>query len=428
MKKAENMNEALNPLDELEVENEVEVETEDVLSAVEESELVAADLAGTPTGIEPPAPKKRTRKTKTPDDVVVESAAAETAEQATPRRKTRAEILKEKQEREEERALRLAQNQMFWSGISSLQAAQKTGMILHGQIIAVESMPTAIKDNDGPYNIILAYVMLDERYKVLIPFEDLYRDNPIDMSTVDTSTKEGWANYERRQRQLVKKLFGVEISFTVEKIDVTSPDDYAILGSRVKALAKEERRNFGERSTALKEGDFCEATILSVGDHALFVNLGGVDAQIPLRKVTYAYLLSLKTKYEAGQQMPVYIEQIRKDPTTGRVSLVLSGKQCELQKAKQAQMAGLIKTGMETTAQIVSVRPSRTHSNRIVIMGWLNYLKMPVVIQSIDPRSIDMPLTAGHNVRVEITEVRDSGFIQARFRGFANIAKYLFGN
>lgn len=387
------------------------------LAAEEEAEMKAAEA-------EAAAPPKGT-KAKGTRQTSKKAAATKAAPVAQEAPKTRREQNLERKQREEERAERLERNQAFFAGISSLQSAMERKTVLRGQIVAVETVSTAGTKLEGQGNMVVISVMVEGRYKVQIPFVEMFRDNPIDPDTVDHSTREGRNEFERRQRQLSEKMYDDEIEFVVTNIIMNSPEDYAISGSRREALQILEKRNFSGNRPQYKVGGTYTAKILSVGNHALFVNLGGVDCSIPLRDVTFEYCPVLHNKYEAGKDIDVEILEAKPRPKDGRIELSLSGKGPELAKALTMQRSGLVNIGTCTLGQITSVRKSTKHPGKIVIRAWLQHFKMPVIVLSMLPSALGVTPKGGDIIRLEVVNFTENGFVVAKCKGFQNASRVI---
>ena len=78
------------------------------------------------------------------------------------------------------------------------------------------------------------------------------------------------------------------------------------------------------------------ATITSVSIHGVAVVVGGVDTRIPMRLLTFRYLLDARTAYHVGQELLVYVNKIETLPN-GRHEIEVSAKQAELQSARMRQ-------------------------------------------------------------------------------------------
>lgn len=384
------------------------------LEMAAEAEMAAAEPDAAPAEDAKPAAKKTRKKT------------AKTAPDAAPG--DRGAQNRQRRANELERATKTEKNQVFYSGISALQAAQKSKAILTGKVVAVESyaVPES-KKSERRGNMVAFSVLLEDRYKVLIPFAEFYRDNPIDMDTVDRTSREGLAEYERRQTQMAQKLFGVDINFVVTNVFVDNASTYAISGSRRQALEILEKRNFGSKTPRIKVNDIVSADILSVGNHALFVTVGGVDTQIPLRDTTFEYVPNLNKKYAAGTSIAVEVLEAVVRPQDGRIVLGLSGKKPELLDAIERQKSGIVAPGTNTVGTITSVRRSTNNPGKITIRAYLDYFKMPAIVQGLSPSSLAFEPKAGDSLRLMVTKIYDNGFVQCSCRGFNNTSAVLVG-
>lgn len=325
--------------------------------------------------------------------------------------------------RSQQRTERNERNQKFFAGISALQEAMRRKRILHGAVASVEQVSVAGTGAAAQRTTTLLGVMLDERFKIQIPFEEFYRDNPIDMGKVDLGSEEGIADFTRRQRQLSERLYGCSIDFVITDVIVVSPTDYSIAGSRRQAMEILEMRNYisaNDGDPYIRVGDVRDADVISVGSFGLFCNVAGVDVSIPLRDVTFQYVTNLNTLYHAGDKIEVDIMDIsrRKD---GHVELAVNAKAAELRSAKTRQDSGFLRVGTTTIGQITSIRKSTRDPNKIVINAYLPYFKMPAVVSSMNPNTLAAAPQAGDTLRLVVTGFSDSGFVRTNCRGFHNV-------
>ena len=203
-----------------------------------EAPVEAESETETPPTEEPPAeePKPRRRRTtrNAEGDAAAEARPTRRRSAASAGEPTEAQKLeRERREdninrmlRSQQRAERNEKNQKFYAGISALQEAMRRKLILHGTVASVEQLSVANTGAAAQRVTTMLGVILDGRFKVLIPFAEFYRDNPIDMSKVDLKSGEGVENFNRRQRQLAERLYGCNIDFVVTHVEVTDPNDY----------------------------------------------------------------------------------------------------------------------------------------------------------------------------------------------------------
>jgi len=330
---------------------------------------------------------------------------------------------------EQERNAKVAYSQKFFSGISAIQEAQRTKNILTGTVASIETKDATGTALQNGRKITMLSVILNGQYKVMIPFEEFFRDDAIDGKTIDTSTPDGVEILNRRQRQLAEKMYGATVDFVITRVEVTSPYDYSISGSRKQALEIMEIRNFiGRRGMEpnYKKGDSAVARVLSVGVYSLRVNVCGVDTKLDRGNLTFKYITNLMQDYHVGDLINVRIAEVIIRTKDGRVELKINAKDFELQDALERQMAGLIPVDTVTIGEIVSLRPSATKANTIVINAWLPFFEMPATVRAMDPNTLAFQPKAGDKLRLRVTGFTESGFVLTTCHGYHD-APALFG-
>ena len=340
---------------------------------------------------------------------------------------SRAEVLRDARQREAERLIARQERERFLAGWSALRTAMRRHNIVNGVVSSVE-----IRHVGGPDEVtedfVLLAVMLDGGYKVLVPLEEFYQENPIDMRTAtDLDTAEGQRELTRRKRALAEKLYELQIPLIITDMEMNDRDetgayDYAIVGSRRKALDIIEMQNFGSESggnQTIKEGDMVPATITSVSIHGVAVVVGGVDTRIPMRLLTFRYLLDARTAYHVGQELLVYVNKIETLPN-GRHEIEVSAKQSELQSAKMRQK--LLPVGTSTLGVITSVRPAPSRpdipAGTLNITAYLKMYDMPAIVRGLPVAYLGRPPIAGDEVRLVVLGFTPAGFVVADCRSF----------
>ena len=381
-------------------------------------------------------PKRRRAKQSSATDDTAGNGEAEAAK--TVRRRTkmeaagdagmsRAEVLRDARQREAERLIARQERERFLAGWSALRTAMRRHNIVNGVVSSVE-----IRHVGGPDEVtedfVLLAVMLDGGYKVLVPLEEFYQENPIDMRTAtDLDTAEGQRELTRRKRALAEKLYELQIPLIITDMEMNDRDetgayDYAIVGSRRKALDIIEMQNFGSErggNQTIKEGDMVPATITSVSIHGVAVVVGGVDTRIPMRLLTFRYLLDARTAYHVGQELLVYVNKIETLPN-GRHEIEVSAKQSELQSAKMRQK--LLPVGTSTLGVITSVRPAPSRpdipAGTLNITAYLKMYDMPAIVRGLPVAYLGRPPIAGDEVRLVVLGFTPAGFVVADCRSF----------
>lgn len=322
---------------------------------------------------------------------------------------------------------RLAENQTFYAGISAIDNARRVGKILEGVVGAIETV-TYTDAYGGKRNHVILSVMLENRFKVMIPFDEFFRDKPIAVDEDSITTEKDRRTYEQRQRQMSGKLYGARVHFVITNVTMNSMTDYAITASRKIALEKLERFNFGgaeKGESRFKVGDICDGDIISVGAKGMVVNIAGVDTRMTAATATFRMVNSMGEYYHVGEKIRVKIREIRTNDK-GRISLVVSGKDIEMENAKDRQRSGLLKVGTLTTGIITSIRPSINSPGKIVINAYLQYFDMPAIVRAIDPRLVGVPLKAGDSLRLSVNGFSEDGLVLTNCKGVDNTALYIY--
>lgn len=339
---------------------------------------------------------------------------------------TRAEVLHDARIREMERAVAREERERFLSGWSSLQTAMRRHLIVNGVVAGVE-VREVVNPGGPSIDLVLLSVMVDGGYKVLVPFDEFYQDNPVDMQTVDLSTAAGRREYTRRRRALAEKLYELKIPMLITDMKMEEPDengvfDYAIVASRRRALDIQEMQAFGKgRNGAplIQEGDMHRATITSVSVYAVAVVLGGVDVRIPMRLLTYRYLLDARTKYRVGETLWVYVRSI-KELENGHHQMILDARMMELQAARMKQK--LLPIGSSTLGVITSVRhvaPSERHpEGSLNITAYLKMYDMPAVVRGLPVSYLGREPISGDELRLIVRGYSRFGFVVADCHAF----------
>lgn len=339
---------------------------------------------------------------------------------------TRFEVLNDARMREMERAMAREERERFLSGWSALETAMHRHSIVHGVVSGVEVRQIA--SSTGPaVDLVLLAVMVDGGYKVLVPFDEFYQDNPVDMQTVNLETSEGRREYTRRRRALAEKLYELRIPLIITDMKMKEQDengmyDYAVVGSRRRALTIQEMQTFGGNrrgAPLLHEGDMARATITAVSVYAVAVVLGGVDVRIPMRLLTYRYLLDARTRFHTGQELWVYVRQI-KELENGHHTMVLDARMAELQAARMKQK--LLPVGSSTLGVITSVRhvdptPERPNGS-LNITAYLKMYDMPAVVRGLPVSYLGREPISGDELRLVVRGFTRMGFVVANCHAF----------
>ena len=355
-----------------------------------------------------------------------ENTAAETlddAQEGRSRVRSRREVLAEANRRAQEWEQRNAVRQQFLAGWAGLQSAMRREHIMYGVVSSIDEMP--LKDTASEYlhTGIFVTIIHNNTYKILIPFQNLYRRFPVDMRTVDLYSEEGVRSFILRQRAMAEKLYGLSIPFVIDYMDadrISPNEDYAISASRAKALEIYERANYEpspDGHAQVEEGTFVnDATVVAVSDWSVQVNVRGVDTTIPVRDLTYRYIsrtTDISSLYEVGQKISVQVMRIEKGDD-GIRTIEVSGKPPELVRAKSSPLA--VREGEMTVGTVTNIVNSRTLPGRVKINMYLDYYNRPAVSNEFPASRMGFYPQPGDRVRVTVREIYESGMLRVSCR------------
>ena len=170
-------------------------------------------------------------KTKAPEEtkVIVERSKMEAAEKKA---KTRADVISDAKRRAVERELKSQARIERVTAWAEVKAAKESGRILYARIVGTQRLSTAATAASAATEVV-AVALYDNKYKVIIPFSELYRDNPINMSLyhgfktlnaegevdeLSVHDEKAQSEYNRRQNGIIEKLYGYITPFLVMEI------------------------------------------------------------------------------------------------------------------------------------------------------------------------------------------------------------------
>jgi small subunit ribosomal protein S1 len=116
----------------------------------------------------------------------------------------------------------------------------------------------------------------------------------------------------------MEKLVGQEIRCRIIKLDI--PDEDVVVDRR-SVLEEEERVEKDKRYGQVKEGDTVHGTVRSLTDYGAFVDIGGVDALLHVRDISWARIAKPADVLKVGDQIDARILTV--DPAKKRISLGL---------------------------------------------------------------------------------------------------------
>lgn len=371
------------------------------------------------------APESPLEKTEPPKSKIEQASAATT---------NRAEVIQDARRRSAERDQANELRERFFSGWAHIQAAMQKKLVLRGNVVSVYVRWKEDPNSGLEYPFVFVTAMLDDLYKISIPFQELFSREAIDMSTVDLTTQDGLRKFARRQQTMAAKFVGVEISFLITHMDnirECTIEDHFIAGSRKKALEKERLQNFFSLRNGLapriKVGDDVEATIIGVGPHSIRVCVGGLDVSIRMYELTYRWIPNATEEFMPGQKIRLRITSLETNPD--ELKIVRFGASMKpLERESALMRAGFINPNMQVHGIITAIVSVDEDGNprqrvgekidvnsggKIVAFAWLPGLKMPARISGFPPFRYGSYTRTGDEVVLSINRMTESGVLNA---------------
>ncbi|MCG6930094.1 MAG: 30S ribosomal protein S1 [Desulfofustis sp.] len=202
----------------------------------------------------------------------------------------------------------------------------------------------------------------------------------------------------RRVENAAEAYLETHMSFLITKFDAGGRN--IVLSARL--LQEEERRiRKEELQKELAEGQTVAGTISSIRSFGLFVDIGGIDALVPISEVGWSRVENLEEIFRVGQQVQAIIKgldwendrislsikETQEDPWDAAVKDLGEGKICVGTISRLAQFGAFVNLapGVDGLIHISKLgRGKRINHPREVVEAGQN---IEVVIESIDPDS-----------------------------------------
>lgn len=332
------------------------------------------------------------------EDTIDEKIAARTARQ---------NYLQENNRNNQNREARIAENQAKLANESSIESIRRTRHILNGKIIAVSEATI-----DSELKVCVS-VLVEEDYIFHVPFEEMYNTEIIDMRTVDLTTENGKNAYRARQRQMLAKTIGLSIPIIIKHIvpDYDGNGHKLFIGSRKMAAEMIRKSAFNPERPRYRDGEYYEATVISVTSHSLAATFSGVDFVIQQHSLTERYLTDLQSHYHTNDRIPFLMKNLQINGD--EVKFEADPKAAELRDALNRQYL----IGVNTIAKAIITR-IYSAGNNINIYAWLPDYKMACKIPFMPANDFGKEMKSGDEIQVLITGFRNSGYLDAKIRSF----------
>jgi len=197
---------------------------------------------------------------------------------------------------------------------------------------------------------------------------------------------------EAKGRQF-ESLVGQSIPLKV--IEVDRGKGRVILSHKT-AVAEERTTRRGDLLTSLEEGELREGTVKRLTDFGAFVDIGGVDALLPISEMSWTYIKHPSEVVRRGQRLKVAV--LRVDREAGRISLGLK----HLMPDPWQNLGEAYRPGQTVSGKVVRT----VASGAFVRLGEVDAF-MPIS-ELADKRvgKVEDVLTVGQTIEALITEVR----------------------
>lgn len=400
-----------NPVFSDESESKALGELEQVLNEETEAD-VTKDTSAAPAAKQRGVSKRKPvekKKDKFTEKESVESDREEALRDARVRRE-------ERQQQQDTRAKRMGD----WV---SVKAAHERGFAINGVVVAV----TKRDNGKGGEPVVMAVVSVENTdFQALIPFREFYRDDPINP---DSSSR---LTIAQRQEQMLAKHLGAPVSFIITHAQTSNTNgavSYGIIASRRQALMQEDRRFFGGEHPRIDKGQQVKATIMSVSRQAVLLNVGGVDVRTDKRFVTNRFMITMnainpttgRPYYSVGDKLEVVVMDVtqRED---GYHELVLSGVEAECRRI--VEDGPPLPVGVTTTAVLTRMFPRKSDRSKVVMFGYNEQFKLPVIVAKYSHDMIYRKPTPGDLLRVQITGYSSNGYAMCVCRGIQDVSHF----
>ncbi|HLW46507.1 MAG TPA: S1 RNA-binding domain-containing protein [bacterium] len=197
---------------------------------------------------------------------------------------------------------------------------------------------------------------------------------------------------EAKGRQF-ESLVGQSIPLKV--IEVDRGKGRVILSHKT-AVAEQRTKRRGELLTSLEEGEIREGIVRRLTDFGAFVDIGGVDALLPISEMSWTYIKHPSEVVRRGQHLKVAV--LRIDREAGRISLGLK----HILPDPWQHIGETYRPGQTVTGKVVRI----VASGAFVRLGEVDAF-LPIS-ELADKRvgKVEDVLAVGQNVETLVTEIR----------------------
>lgn len=308
---------------------------------------------------------------------------------------------RERQERQENLATMRRQQEENTDIINKFFLASKNGDVMEAEVMGVlpEGNEVYWLCHYGPITIRIPFM---ETFEVLPP----------------ALVNDTLPNVTLRRRQLLAKSVGLTIGFVITSFepDPKNKDRAIVYGSRKKAMAKIRQRYFGpDAYNPVHVGDRVSAQILSVAEHAVWLNIRGMDIRVSAAELSHRYLPDLKEKFSTGQTITVEITRLDMNSKTGMPEVRASLRPIELEDAKTRYALAPVRSQyVATVTNKKLVNDRKEQAPRLRINLWINGIDIPAFSMSLNDVTTKDSIFTGDHLFVEILGYTDYGYCHCK--------------
>ena len=369
-------------------------------------------------------PRKRGRKNENQEatelteeevDQKIQEMQEALAKSAEERARKRADAERMRAEGERSRAQRRADIERMreeetqrHSVISSLRSAMNT---FKPVTVTTHAIEVLYLNNEAE---VCATSMLAKGVKVVIPFPEMFADDPVQEHDDAPTGQVGRDQFITRKKNFIAKCLDAEVSCLVTDILADEDEDLVyVVASRRQHQIAEMRRNFSGKNPRIRVGDFVAATVLSVSRYGVMIHIGGADIHLKLRDITYAYVTDLTERLRPGDTLTVEIRSIT-EQEDGTFNIWASALGTEMRHGRENGHLLPVGSDCNVVVSRVFVSKNTATDDGPQIYAWHDAYNLPVRIVGLPASFNGNPPQPGSRVRVKVFGHSNAGFVLAR--------------
>ena len=270
----------------------------------------------------------------------------------------------------------------------------------------VTARVTSVETNNGGA---VAIAMMDGQ-RIMIPFAHLLPNFEFTYQSMYRGDSDLAVELREKERiqheqQVAAKMIGAEIEVMILGIR-RSGDSFFVAGSRVRALqyrASYYLRRNKDGESVVRVGDTLKATVITVGAHAMYVSVYGMDCRLPASQVTYRYVANLASLYAPSDSIMVRVQSMEFNEKGVCTAMMVSALEPEREACKY-RLQKDIKVGAKLFATVTSIGRTSTESNYPYAL-WLEGVNLPARAKRLIALNSGNGLRGGDRVVVNVDDI-----------------------